>query len=203
MLKVNEIFYSFQGEGMLIGVPCIFVRLAGCNLKCPFCDTEYDSYKEYDEHELASVVDGMCRSNGVSNVVLTGGEPTIQHSVSLFLGKLVATRRFVSVETNGTKSSVLQKWRDSGIINWITVSPKANMLNDDIVVSLNLADEVKIVLCEDARPEIYLPYIEHLVARKRAWIQPCSENYAPAVKYVLENQKWRLGVQLHKVVGAK
>ena len=70
-LKVNEIFYSLQGEGFFTGTPAVFLRLSGCNLKCPFCDTRHESGKLMDFPEiLAGISEYPAR-----HVVITGGEP--------------------------------------------------------------------------------------------------------------------------------
>mgnify|MGYP000600351849 CR=1 FL=1 len=97
MKKINEIFYSLQGEGFHVGTPAVFVRFSGCNLKCDFCDTQHEQGRMMsDEEILAEVEKYPCRM-----VILTGGEP----------GK------YVCIETNGTR--VLPEG-----IDWVTCSPK-------------------------------------------------------------------------------
>ncbi|NOY68911.1 MAG: radical SAM protein [Deltaproteobacteria bacterium] len=99
-LVVNEIFYSIQGESIETGMPCVFVRLTGCNLRCAYCDTRY----AYDEGSATSI-DEIVRqvlSYGVGLVEITGGEPLIQEKTPALAAKLLKTGLEVMVETNGS-----------------------------------------------------------------------------------------------------
>jgi len=102
-LKVSEIFYSVQGEGPNIGVPSVFIRLAGCNLRCRFCDTRYawDQYVEMTPKEVCKeILKSPCR-----NLVITGGEPMLQQEgICTVLDMLTDDKKkfFVEIETNGT-----------------------------------------------------------------------------------------------------
>ena len=96
MYKVNEIFYSLQGEGRWMGRPAVFVRMSGCNLKCPFCDTDFRGYREMSADDILSKCleeGGECRF-----IVLTGGEPSLQVDeqliATLHLGDLFSKGRF-------------------------------------------------------------------------------------------------------------
>ena len=73
-MKINEIFYSLQGEGHWTGTPAIFIRFAGCNLRCDFCDTNHESGEEYDTEELIKELSQY----PAKRVILTGGEPGLQ-----------------------------------------------------------------------------------------------------------------------------
>ena len=73
-MRINEIFYSLQGEGHFTGRPAIFIRLAGCNLRCPFCDTDFTSYTEMAVADILKAI----ASYPARFVVLTGGEPSLQ-----------------------------------------------------------------------------------------------------------------------------
>ena len=100
MIIVNEIFPSIQGESTFQGLPTVFVRLAGCNLRCSYCDTTY-AFKDGDECELDSIVDTVC-SYGIRHVCITGGEPLLQDETPHFASKLTSSGKIVSIETNGT-----------------------------------------------------------------------------------------------------
>src|SRR3989442_5688213 len=77
-LKIAELFYSVQGEGSLVGVPSIFVRTSGCNLRCSWCDTPYTSWNpEGDDLSLAVILDRAAQFPAARHVVITGGEPMI------------------------------------------------------------------------------------------------------------------------------
>lgn len=101
MLKVNEIFHSIQGEGTSAGLPCVFVRLTFCNLRCTYCDTEYAFYDGKDL-QISEVIDEIKKYN--SNLVeITGGEPLVQLDECLSLMKQLCDEGFkVMIETGGS-----------------------------------------------------------------------------------------------------
>jgi len=118
MPRINEVFWSAQGEGLRSGVPAVFVRLAGCGLRCPYCDTRraWKGGRERTVADVAAAVEKLLRERPGSQVVLTGGEPLEQD-----LGELAAAlrrpSRFLAVETNGLRFQDLP-------LDWWTVSPK-------------------------------------------------------------------------------
>lgn len=111
-LKVNEIFESIQGEGRYAGTPCLFVRLSGCNLNCPFCDTKYHiEFKEISSENLINRI----KESKLKNVVWTGGEPMLQDIIPL----IKRLDKGHHLETNG------YKLKDAvGYFDYIAVSPK-------------------------------------------------------------------------------
>jgi 7-carboxy-7-deazaguanine synthase len=102
-VKISEIFYSVQGEGMLVGVPSVFVRTSGCNLRCVWCDTPYTSWQpEGQERSLDSIVAEVNRY-GASHVVITGGEPMIAPQIEELTEELTSRlHQHITVETAGT-----------------------------------------------------------------------------------------------------
>ena len=186
MYRINEIFYSLQGEGYHSGMPAVFVRLSGCNLRCPFCDTDFSAYREMSAVEIAAAVKTCSESllEGASKplIVLTGGEPALQVDEAL-LAALHGTGMSVCIETNGTHSL------PAGI-DWITCSPKAGTR-----LALTEADELKVVLTEGVEPEQWLQQVRS----KHLFLQPCScQNTEQVVEYVLRHPHWRLSLQTHK-----
>ena len=151
MRKINEIFYSLQGEGFHVGTPAVFVRFSGCNLKCDFCDTRHEEGKMMsDEELLAAVTAYPCRM-----VILTGGEPGLWIDEEL-VGRLHQAGKYVAIETNGT--CVLP---DS--IDWVTCSPKQGSR-----LKLKRMDEIKVVYVgQDVSP-----YLQWKAAHY--FLQPCS-----------------------------
>ena len=98
-MKIAEIFYSIQGEGMLVGVPSVFVRTSGCNLRCTWCDTPYTSWEpEGEERSIDSIVEEVERY-GAAHVVVTGGEPMIAPQIAELTQRL---KQHVTIETAGT-----------------------------------------------------------------------------------------------------
>lgn len=102
MLKLNEIFYSIQGESSFVGNPTVFVRTTGCNLRCTYCDTKY-SYHE-GEFESEEAILEKIRSHGANYVCITGGEPLLQKEVHPLMKQLCDEKYSVSLETSGSKS---------------------------------------------------------------------------------------------------
>ena len=129
---INEIFYSLQGEGYHSGTPAVFVRFSGCNLRCPFCDTQHDAGTAMTEEAIVDEV----ANYPARLVVVTGGEPSLQLTASL-VDKLHEVGKYVAVETNGTHAL-------PGNVDWITLSPKSAYV-DGAEVVLTRADEVKVV----------------------------------------------------------
>ena len=114
MKRVNDIFYSLQGEGRNTGRAAIFIRFSGCNLKCPFCDTDFSKYEELTDEDIL----GRIREYPSRFVVLTGGEPSLQ--VDRPLIDLLHSHGYeLAMETNGTHPI-------ADGIDWITCSPKGN-----------------------------------------------------------------------------
>jgi 7-carboxy-7-deazaguanine synthase len=105
---VHSIFHTLQGEGPYAGCPAVFVRLAGCNLQCPLCDTEYTANRQvYDVTELVSDISQLRQKHNCRLVVITGGEPLRQASVPKLCERLLAdgySDVHVQIETNGTRS---------------------------------------------------------------------------------------------------
>ena len=126
--RVNDIFYSLQGEGRNTGRAAVFIRFAGCNMKCSFCDTEFNSFTEMTADEIVkAIADYPARF-----VVLTGGEPTLQVGED-FIDLLHAHGYEVAMESNGTLPAPKN-------LDWLTVSPKGKSIS-----SVRQPDEIKIV----------------------------------------------------------
>ncbi|HVY91268.1 MAG TPA: 7-carboxy-7-deazaguanine synthase QueE, partial [Bryobacteraceae bacterium] len=102
-MRISEIFYSVQGEGVLAGVPSVFVRTSGCNLRCSWCDTPYTSWKpEGEEMPVDAIVERATAFPAARHVVITGGEPMIAHSVVDLSEKFRALGMHITFETAGT-----------------------------------------------------------------------------------------------------
>lgn len=116
-VKVSELFYSIQGEGKLIGVPSVFVRASGCNLRCSWCDTPYASWDpEGDDLSVDEIVRKVAEF-GANHVVLTGGEPMIMPEIAELCARLNERRMHITIETAGTV------WKDLRL-DLASVSPK-------------------------------------------------------------------------------
>lgn len=117
-LPINELFYSIQGEGTLAGVPSVFIRTSGCNLRCWFCDSYHTSWEPTHAWlDLDTIVDRVKEHDAADHVVVTGGEPLIHDDVVDLLDRLNAAGYHNTVETNGTI------YRDTAI-DLASISPK-------------------------------------------------------------------------------
>lgn len=117
-LPINELFYSLQGEGKLAGVPSVFVRTSGCNLRCWYCDSYHTSWEPTGAWlTLDEIVEKVTSYEGADHVVLTGGEPMIHDECVSLLNELAAQGYHITVETNGTI------YRDADI-DLASISPK-------------------------------------------------------------------------------
>ena len=198
---VVEIFNSIQGEGFFTGRPAIFVRLSGCNLKCPWCDTDHS--KKCGDLTLGEILNRIeSLNNKPELIVVTGGEPTIHKNLHyLFWSMRLKFKDCdICIETNGTNPLMLYRLKAMGVVDLITVSPKDNMFDDNINDSLLIADEVKVVLSDVATPEIYEPALTRQFKHHTAFIQPCSENFAPVIEFLNKHSQWRISVQIQKVL---
>ena len=201
--KVNEIFKSIQGEGFHTGTAMTFVRLAGCNLDCIFCDTNHEEIYQVPPAELYAQIKKM----GLKNVCITGGEP-FQQDLTPLLRKLVQGKFNVHIETNGTLFSKETRSAEWSRI-WITCSPK---LPAHLERALKWADEIKILISE--RNNVILDKLLSLpepggIVKNNIYLQPIwvvdtfsnELNTKRAVKYVMDNPNLKLGSQMHKYLG--
>ena len=102
-MRISEIFYSIQGEGSLVGVPSIFIRTSGCNLRCSWCDTPYTSWNpEGDELTLHAILARIEEWPMAAHVVITGGEPMIAPGIAELTAALRARGLHITIETAGT-----------------------------------------------------------------------------------------------------
>ena len=198
-MKVNEIFYSLQGEGHYTGTPAVFVRFAGCNLRCWFCDTDFEKGVEMSEDEIVEAV----LQYPTRYVVITGGEPTLQITASL-CDKLHAHGLYLMMESNGTRPLP-----EGCQVDWITCSPKLIDVEEGkrkiATIRLRHIDELKVVF-EDSPTQDMALYEQIPVTEYR--LQPCDTqdplcNQAilnKTIKYILQHPKWKLSLQTHKIL---
>ncbi|MFN2449338.1 MAG: 7-carboxy-7-deazaguanine synthase QueE [Candidatus Baltobacteraceae bacterium] len=189
MLQLAEIFYSIQGEGTFAGTPAVFVRLAGCNLSCRFCDTDYSlKFLASADHVLARVNEA---GGGCPMVILTGGEPLAQTQVLELIDVLRAGGKRVHIESNGTV------YADLPADVWLTVSPKERV---DARMAAR-ANEVKLIV-EERVPERHLQLFND---QPQIFLQPEGNkpgNVAAALAYAKAHpQRFRLSLQTHKFIG--
>ena len=181
MKKINEIFYSPQGEGYNTGTPAVFIRFSGCNLHCGFCDTRHEQGTMMTDNEIISEVSKY----PARMVVLTGGEPSLWIDGAL-IGRLHKLHKYVTVETNGTHILPLG-------IDWITCSPK---IGGEVIIEH--IDELKVVY-EGQDLNQYSRYIT-----PHRFLQPCSnKNIGETIECIKKNPEWRLSLQTHVILNIR
>ena len=144
-LKVNEIFYSLQGESSYAGRPCVFIRLTGCNLRCSYCDTRY-AYEEGTDMELDLIVDQVS-SYRCPLVEITGGEPLIQAETPALIRRLLEKNFKVLLETNGSQNIQRVDDRCIKVVDMKCPSSGMEARNDlENLKKLGSDDELKFVI---------------------------------------------------------
>lgn len=186
--RVNEIFRSVQAEGANAGRAAVFVRFAGCNLDCRFCDTNHDPYVEMTAAEINAEVARLTRGDRNVLVVFTGGEPTLQLREDEVLG----SDNPKAIETNGIVAP--PSW-----IGWVTVSPKTRLSPK----ALRRACEVKCLY--SLLPDEY--YLSLVGIHAALYVQPLEANgvmnTADCMRFIGEHPQFRLSVQWHKLVNIR
>jgi 7-carboxy-7-deazaguanine synthase len=200
-LKIIEFFPSLQGEGLRQGEPTIFVRFAGCNLRCSFCDTKF-AWKDGRDYSTSQVVDRIKKIRArfrAGWVCLTGGEPLLQ-DLRRLVSLLKKEQLRIQVETNGTRYSPLA-------VDWYTVSPKprAYFFAPEYRAS---AKEVKLVATKDLSLEVVkkmraafpakTPVLLQLQSNSRTSQKRAMKILEQTMEAGLDNV--RLAVQLHKIL---
>ena len=210
-LEVNSVFYTVQAEGPLAGTPAVFVRLAGCNLQCPACDTEYTRRQELSVESICGIARHM-GGKSLRLVVITGGEP-FRQDIGLLVSELRSRDLMVQIETNGVL------WREISPDAIIVCSPKTSQVHETIEAR---AAAYKYVLtagevAEDGLPQRVLGLgkvnrvarpPERLVRAHQVYVQGAGEGegFEPASANglaALESAKqhgYKLSVQWHKAV---
>ena len=203
-MKVCEIFKSIQGESTYAGLPCIFVRLTGCNLRCSYCDTTY-AYDEGSEMTTRKIIESV-RDYGLNLVEITGGEPLLQPDVLPLISQLLDSGVKVLVETNGSVDIGDVDKRAAIIMDVKTpgsgMSDRLLMANFDL---LKRIDEVKFVITDRSDYE----WARELVRQHRL-SDKCTILFSPAYRQlesadlsgwiIDDNLPVRLNLQLHKYI---
>ena len=193
-MKVNEIFYSIQGEGFHSGTPAIFIRFSGCNLKCPFCDTKHQEGVEMSISDIITAIEGY-KSDFI---ILTGGEPSLQVTDE-FIGELHNHGYDVAIETNGTKEL-------PSSIDWVTCSPKGDWEKQGEKIINRHYNEVKVV--NDGKNDVdkWLS-----ISADHYYLQPCDTGnkeknqtiIEDTIRRCLDNPIWRISLQTQKILNVR
>jgi len=206
LLRVNEIFYSIQGESSYAGRPCLFIRLTGCNLRCSYCDTQY-AYYEGAEMSVADILQ-RAQSINCRLAEVTGGEPLLQDEAPELIEGLLDSGWTVLLETNGSKDISRVDRRCIKIVDFKCPSSGEAGSNDFANIDrLQDHDEVKCVIGNRHDYEfacnIYYAVRQNPECRSSVLFSPVFDWLAPEklAEWVLADQlKVRLNLQLHKYI---
>ncbi|MEK9695953.1 MAG: radical SAM protein [Candidatus Poseidoniales archaeon] len=195
--KIVEIFHSVQGEGHRTGIPHVFIRFGKCNLKCEWCDTDFETYSTMNAIDILSeVMKFTC-----NNIIFTGGEPMLNDLWPLH--RLLKSRGYsLSIESNGTIEI------PEGLVDWITISPK-DQLYPNASIKQRVGDELKCVYVGQSLSM----YDELKQGFDHLYLQPCymehesvewnGKNFSETEEIVKQHSGWRLSLQTHKWMGVK
>ena len=196
MFRINEIFYSLQGEGFHTGTPAVFVRFSGCNLRCAFCDTQHQAGEMLS---LQKIVNEVNKYLVAPLLILTGGEPSLFIDEAFVAELKQKTGKKIAIETNGTRPLPAN-------LDWVTLSPKTAFEGGDLEPCvLTTCDELKVVyLGQD------LTQYDRIEARFR-FLQPCfceddtqcRADMKACIDAVMQNTDWRLSLQVHRVLNIR
>ncbi|MBN2065275.1 MAG: radical SAM protein [Candidatus Thermoplasmatota archaeon] len=203
-MKINEIFYSIQGEGKQSGQPTIFIRITGCNLRCSFCDTAY-AYYEGTEMTISQILERI-KTYPCKEVCVTGGEPLLQEGLIELLNALLKKSYRVTVETNGSILITPIIENISNIMMSLDIKcPSSGMQNDMQLGNLKVLrkdDQLKCVISNKTDYEFAKNILETYKPSCQLFFQPVwGSDPKKLAKWMLNDGiQARLGVQLHKIL---
>ena len=203
-MKVCEIFSSIQGESSFAGLPCTFIRLTGCNLRCSYCDTSY-AYYEGQELTADEIIREVQRT-GINLVEITGGEPLLQNESHLLIKRLIDEGYKVLVETNGSQD--IKKIAKKAIVILDIKTPGSGMSKEMDFTNLDYiksSDEIKFVITNREDYE----WSKEIIQRYKL-MEKCKLLFSPAfgtlppenlAKWIIGDKlKIRFNLQLHKYI---
>ncbi len=204
-MKVCEIFVSIQGESTYAGLPCVFIRLTGCNLRCSYCDTVY-AYEEGMEMPQEQIFEAVKR-HGISLVEITGGEPLLQSKELLpLIDRLIESGFTVLIETNGSIN--IKDINQSAVIIIDIKTPGSGMHGENLIdnlIHIKPQDEIKFILTDknDYEWAKNLISIHDLPNRCKVLMSPAYSILSPETLsgwIISDKLRVRLNLQLHKYI---
>lgn len=208
-LDIQEIFPTLQGEGPYTGQPSVFIRLGGCNLACDFCDTEFETYKNFSLTEILDEVEKLAK-NSVGKIVrklivITGGEP-LRQPIEKLCAELVKKDFLVQIETNGTLFRELPK--EVKIICSPKISNnKYHQIRSDLLARINA---FKFIISQNQKNYSQIAEVEQEKFQTPIYIQPMDEydeikNQANLefAKKLCDENGYFLSLQIHKILGIR
>jgi len=195
-LPIVETFYSVQGEGFWTGSSAFFIRLAGCDVGCPWCDTKHSWPTDHHPHRAVKELVTEAIAHHPKLVIITGGEPLL-HNLSILTTALRQANLRVHLETSGSHTL-------SGTFDWISLSPKP--FKPPLTNIYNKASEIKIIISKPKDLDWAYEQGQKVPAKTVKLLQPewsSKTGQQLALDYVLAHPEWRLGLQTHKFLGVR
>ena len=202
-MKINEIFYSLQGEGKWAGLPNIFIRTTGCNLRCSYCDTKY-AYHSGEEMNIDSILK-IIKKYPCNKICLTGGEPLLQNDTPSLINVLIDKKYKICLETNGSLKIEGLSNKKSLIISLDIKCPSSNMDDKNLFSNIKFLkekDQLKFVIFD--RPDY--DYAKKIVKKYKptccVYFQPVwGTNPINLADWIINDKlDVKLGLQLHKII---
>lgn len=203
-MKINEIFYSIQGEGRWTGLPNIFIRTTGCNLRCSYCDTKY-AYEDGEKLTTNQIIDKI-KNYKCKKICLTGGEPLLQKELSKLLDILFDRNYQICLETNGSKKINHLKNKKDLLISLDIKCPSSDMHKKMILENIKFLkkkDQLKFVIKNRKDYNYSKKIIDDFKPVCPVFFQPVwGIDYNKIVEWIVkDNLNVRFGIQLHKILG--
>ena len=222
LLNINEIFATLQGEATYTGTPSVFIRLQGCNVGCPWCDTKHtwklDAADKIEFNYLTAKIEDknswaqasveqiieFIQDNfpQIKHIVITGGEPAMYNLLPL-CNALEELGKDIQIETSGTEEFQISK------NTWVSLSPKIDMPGGKIVLEecISRANEIKMPIGKMVDIEKLKDFlaVNQVAKNIPIWLQPLSQNLS-ATKLCIEQallNNWRLSLQTHKFINIR
>ncbi|MGM0601544.1 MAG: radical SAM protein [Candidatus Rifleibacteriota bacterium] len=205
MIKVNEIFYSIQGESSRAGWPCVFVRLTGCNLRCKWCDTTY-AYEEGSDMSIDDILHEV-EKYSCELVEITGGEPLLQKETPELVDRLADAGKTVLIETNGSLD--ISRLNTANCIRIVDIKTPGSGCEKEMCLPnldrLSLLDEIKFVIYDYQdylwAKNLVLKY--KLSSKNTVLFSPVSDKCKPRdlAAWILDDRlPVRFQLQMHKIL---
>jgi 7-carboxy-7-deazaguanine synthase len=202
-MEINEIFYSLQGEGRWTGLPNIFIRTSGCNLRCSFCDTTY----AYDDGKEMSIdeIFGQISKYPCKYICITGGEPLLQNDTSELIDVLLKRNYKICLETNGSINIEKLSNKKSLIISLDIKCPSSNMHEKNYFKNISLlrkGDQLKFVIKDKDDYNYAKKIVNEYKPTCMVFFQPVwGKNPEELANWITtDGLDVKLGLQLHKII---
>jgi len=202
-MKIYEIFYSIQGEGKWTGLPNIFIRTAGCNLRCSFCDSTY-AYDEKQKMTIKEIVKEIKKYN-CKHICITGGEPLLQVETNNLIDILCNKGYKICIETNGSINIQKIAEKKSVMISLDIKCPSSGMhkkMYFDNILHLNVDDQIKFIIGNKEDYEYAKKIVQSYKIFCPIFFQPVEgTNLKELANWILnDGLTVKLGLQIHKII---